>query len=93
MPSPFYNKLREHLAEHYPDAKFFESPSYDNAVLGFEPNTGRVIYERSACIDHLQKREGMTWEEAEDFFEYNTMRALDYMDAKTKPIIIVSHFD
>jgi len=46
-----------------------------------------VLYDRDKCIDVLMTRDGMSHEEALDFFEYNTVGSLATAP-DPKPIII-----
>jgi hypothetical protein len=54
---------------------------FDAAILGvtWEDGAGRVIYSRSKCIEMLTTGDEMSDEDAEDYFEYNTQRAVDYL--------------
>ena len=66
----------------------------DEGILGFLPNkdevNAHIVYSREKCIQAFVDRDGMSHEEAVEFFEYNTVRALEYMpeDVAGKPIII-----
>jgi hypothetical protein len=48
---------------------------FDDAVMGltYDANAGhwRVIYDSSECLSLLMQRDGMTFEEAVEFFDYN----------------------
>lgn len=56
----------------------FENPDYDSAIIGYDDNTGRIIYDYDKMIEHLMGADGMTYEEAMEFIEYNTLRAIPY---------------
>ncbi len=45
----------------------------DDAILGIDPVSFKIIYSRSKCIDILAK--DMEIEEAAEFLEYNTFNA------------------
>jgi hypothetical protein len=34
-----------------------------------------IAYDREKCIRRLMERDGMTWEDAEEFFEFNVVAA------------------
>lgn len=56
------------------DEPTWAADGFDEAVLGLvQPMNSppRVVYDREACIGILQ-RDGMTYEEAEEFFSFNT---------------------
>lgn len=48
---------------------------FDSAVIGltYDANAGhwRVIYDCEMCITLLMQRDGMSFEEAVEFFDYN----------------------
>jgi len=51
---------------------------FETALIGYVErfNTGPLaLYDRGKCIKILMVRDGMTLEEAEEFFEFNTLRA------------------
>lgn len=53
---------------------------HDDALTGYHYNCGPVaVYRRQMIIDKLMERDGMTGEEAEEFFDYNIdpLSALD----------------
>ena len=68
------------------DAIIFCGPDYDDAVIGVTED-GRVVYDFDKMVECLQRDDGMTEEEAIEFIEYNTIRALPYAGA-TAPIIV-----
>ena len=78
---------REMLADvGYEDSIVFESPDYDEAIIGVTDD-GNVVYNYSKMVEHLVEKDRMTQEEAVEFIEYNTVRALPYAGAGA-PIII-----
>lgn len=50
---------------------------YEGAVIGIgrQFNKELVVYDEAKCLDILVKRDGMTPEEAREFFEFNTAGA------------------
>ena len=80
-------ELKERLIDlGYEDSIVLENPDYTSAVVGVDSN-GRVIYDFNLMVDHLVKKDGISSEEAIEFIEYNTMRALPYTGEKC-PIIM-----
>lgn len=61
----------------YEDAVIFDNPDYDSAIIGVS-HDDRVIYDYDAMIASLMLEDDMTMEEAMDFIDYNTLRALPY---------------
>ena len=75
----------------YEDSIVFENPSYIDAIVGFS-DTGRVIYDYDLMIESLMKADGMDMEEAAEFIDYNTVRALPYCSPSEKrPIILYKY--
>lgn len=69
------------------DVIIFENPDYANAFLGVS-DEGRAVYSYYKMIDCLMAEEDMTDEEAIEFIEFNTMRAIPCMG--TKPPIVLT---
>lgn len=69
------------LIEAYPDEKFLIATGFDDAILGIDGKTLRIIYSVERCIKILMEQENWNYEEAEEFFEYNTVSA--YVGEKT----------
>ena len=76
-------KLIEELG--YEEVLLFESPSYDNAFIGLTDD-GRAAYDYYEMVQYLVDSDGMTEEEAEEFIQYNTIRALPYYE--NHPVIM-----
>lgn len=63
----------EYADEH--ELKALCADGYEDAIMGFVYRKGLepiVLYDRAKCISILMKRDGMTHEEAEEFFSFNT---------------------
>lgn len=69
----------------YEESVVFENPDYDNAIIGVDEN-GRVIYSYELMVKCLMKEDGMDYEEACEFIDYNTVRSLPYFP--NSPIIV-----
>ena len=67
------------------DAVVFEHPSYDEAIIGIDSNE-RVVYDFEQMAECLMKDDGMSYEDAVEFIEYNTIRALPYIP--NSPIVM-----
>lgn len=70
----------------YEGVKCFSNFSYDDALIGVTTDD-RAVYSYSKMLDWLIEKEGFTYEEAEDWIDYNTIRALPYGGADG-PIIM-----
>lgn len=72
------DKNRELLNElGHEEAIVFENPSYDEAIIGIDSNE-RVVYDFDKMAECLVEEDGMSYEDAIEFIEYNTIRALPY---------------
>lgn len=55
----------------------FDSPSYLNAIVGIS-HDDRLIYDYDKMVECLMEEDNMSMEEAIEFIDYNTLRALPY---------------
>lgn len=82
-------KARERILNAgYEDVKYLTNYSYDDALIGISEDN-RAIYDYDKMVEWLVNEESFTEEEARDWIEYNTIRALPYMGAYA-PIIMHS---
>ena len=61
---------------------------FDDAVIGIGQRCGQediIVYDAQKCIKILMERDGMIFEEAREFFEFNTLGA--YV-GETTPIFV-----
>ena len=72
--------MLEEIINNYPDEGILSADGLDDAVIGLEMNSMRLIYSVSKCIE-IFISDGMTEEEALEFFEFNTAGA--YMGEHT----------
>ena len=75
--------MREQLPS---DAIVFDNHAYDNSLIGVTFDD-RAIYSFNRMVVELMTDEGWTEEEAIEWIEYNTIRALPYAGEKA-PIIV-----
>ena len=75
------------LQELLVDAECIVFPDYEDALVGITAGWGttRAVYEYGKCIEILMIRDGMSYEEATEYFSYNTAGA--YVGPKTPEII------
>ena len=67
------------IIETYPDEAFLIADGFDDAVIGWEEKSCRLIYSISKCIDIL--KEDMSEDEALEYFYRNVEGA--YVGEKT----------
>lgn len=60
----------ELILETYPEDQFLKADGFDDAVIGMEDVSMRLVYSTIECIRILQA-EGMSYEDALEHFYYN----------------------
>ncbi len=74
------------ILEYYPDEEILKADGFDDAVIGIDPESTRLIYDRNKMFDILVNQ-GMTMEEAVEYLEFNTFCA--YVGEKTPIYILI----
>lgn len=82
--------ILQDIIESYDDETFLKADGFDEAIIGVDEATMRLIYSVSKCLDILIKRDGLLWEEAVEHFNFNVSGA--YMGVKT-PIWCEDQFE
>ncbi len=59
----------ETIKNHYPDEKFLSADGFDEAILGI--SNKRLVYSISRCIQLLVVKDGMSYNEAVEYFYFN----------------------
>jgi hypothetical protein len=75
--------MREQLPS---DAIVLDNHAYDNSLIGVTFDD-RAIYSFNRMVAELMADEGWTEEEAIEWIEYNTIRALPYAGEKAPMIV------
>lgn len=66
--------VQQWIAEHNEEAVLFDG--FEDAIIGVAErcgNPGLVIYDAAKCIQILVDRDGMSHEDATEFFYFNTL--------------------
>ena len=63
----------------YEDVVIFDNPSFDEAFIGVTEDN-RAVYDYDRMADSLAVSWGVSREEAIEFIDYNTIRALAYWE-------------
>jgi hypothetical protein len=74
-PIPFGGNIHHDLSQLNPQALF--SDGHEDALMGYTINThmpNRAVYDAERCAEIMMK-DGMTWEEAFEFLDFNTFCA------------------
>ena len=66
--------IREILPE---GAIILDNSAFDNSIIGVTLD-GRLIYDYDKMIEELIEDDGMSFDEAMEWIDYNTIRALPY---------------
>ena len=74
------------LAMGHDGTVILENPSFNDAIIGVTED-GRLVYSYEKMIVELSEKEAMSPEEAQEFIDYNTVRAIPYM-GEHRPIIV-----
>lgn len=70
----------EMIIKAYPDESFLVADGFNDAVVGFEANSGRLIYSSNKCLEILIQ-DGLSHEDALEHFEFNVTGS--YVGEKT----------
>lgn len=71
----------------YENAIIYQNPDFDKAIIGVDANSGSVIYDYQLMISCLMEQDKISYEQAVDFIDFNTIRATPYMP-QPRPIIL-----
>lgn len=69
----------------FDEAVVFDDPDYDEAIVGVT-DEGQAVYDFDRMVEILVERDGMEPLAAIDFIDYNTIRALPYIE--NPPIVM-----
>ena len=65
------SRLLEGIIEYYEEEEILMANGFDEAVIGIDDKTMRLIYSVTKCIEILMVEMEMDIEEAVEFFEFN----------------------
>jgi hypothetical protein len=81
--------LLQQILDNFPDQPFVILDGLDNAVIGVDQNSERLVYSINDIVDCFVEQ-GMEPDEAIEFYEYNTARAVPYIE--NAPILVYTDF-
>ena len=61
------------ICDHYPDESYLQADGYDDAIIGV--NNEKLVYSITKCIKVLMERDGMSYDDALEYFYFNTESA------------------
>ena len=80
------------IAEINPNAIVLEPQStFNQAIIGSDPDC-RLVYSSNKIIRAFMSEDGMSEEEAIEYFEYNTLGTIQPMDNPDKPLFVYDEF-
>lgn len=73
--------LLDSIVEYHEDEEILKADGFDNAVIGIELGTMRLIYSVNKCLDILINEDEMSLEDAIEYFDFNVRGS--YVGEKT----------
>jgi hypothetical protein len=68
------------------DSIVFDNPAFDNSIIGITTD-GKAVYDYEKMVTELMQDDDISEQEAIDWIEYNTIRAIPYA-GELAPVII-----
>lgn len=65
------NRLLKGIISYYEDEELLLADGFDDAVIGIDESTMRIIYSSGKCIEILMLQSEMLLDQAVEFFECN----------------------
>ena len=87
----FYNMCEQEGLEEGEQPILLDNHAYDNSIIGVTEGNN-VVYSYPKMVEELMNDEGWSEEEAVEWLDYNTLRAIPYM-ASAGPVPIVLYDD
>lgn len=81
-----YDELCDYAEENNLPIKLFDNPRYPNSIIGLTQDN-RAIYDMEQMITDLMVEDNISYTDALEFIEYNTLRALSY-EGNDAPIVL-----
>ncbi len=82
----------EMLKEREGEYLLFKDYDYKEAFIGLS-HDDRAIYDYDLMVECLVQNENMSYDDAIEWIDYNTLRALDYFMDDKKPIVLFRMVD
>lgn len=80
-------EIRENLNNDYDSIVIFDNPSYDNSIIGVTSDLSTLVYDYTLMVKEFAEENECSEEEAEEFIQYNTLRAISYCG--NTPIVVM----
>lgn len=66
---------------------------FDKCVIGVIYAEDRAVYDTDMVIETFMRINEWSYEEALEWFEYNTLRSLPYLDQEDAPVFMSKDFE
>lgn len=86
-----HDELKAYLKEKYGGYSMFEPESYDEGIVGITEG-GNLIYSYEKLAEMLILHDEMTYEDAIEWLDYNTVRTIPYM-GEFQPVMLMEFPD
>ena len=86
-----YDEIYSYADENNITINLFDNPSYPNSIIGLTIDN-RAIYDMEQMIVDLMEEDKISYIDALEFIEYNTIRALPYMGGDAPIILYTKEF-
>jgi hypothetical protein len=67
--------ILDDIVDNDPESEFLKADGFDDAVIGSDYNSNRLIYSVKLCMEILITNDGMDESEALEYLEFNTLTA------------------
>ena len=65
------NSILDDIIESFPDEEILKADGLDEAVIGIELDTMRLIYSKLKCVEVIMLTSDMSYDEAIEFLDFN----------------------
>jgi len=83
--------MLDDILEAYPEDEFYTADGLNNAIIGIDEKSMKLIYSVKRILEIFECRDGMSNEEALEYFEYNVAGA--YLSEGGKDITPIYAYD
>jgi hypothetical protein len=77
----------DEILEQFPEEQFLKADGFDAAIIGVDPISMRLIYDRNLMVEILTEEEEMEEVDAIEYLEFNTWNT--YFGEQTPIYIII----
>jgi hypothetical protein len=67
----------DEIAERFPDDQLQQLDGLDDCIIGYT-ETPALVYSCPKILTHLEEKDGITEDEALDWFSFNIVRTVEY---------------